>query len=218
MALSRTSYREKAIDLERHHQWINMVSCKPGIGSPYAAMHDDGVFITAIIENFEEQSQVVQFINHVCLNVRDSWLTQRLRASPMEAGIQLHSAYGQTKAFFVEGVRNACEYGALLAADNYVFDTPSEEEGEGFFHACQIRYTINAPFGETKARTVQFAAGSNVPLRLFIELLQELSTEASRRSILKDLGQIAIVDTQGLPDCVEDHLLWCHMLSHSPCF
>ena len=212
-ALSRKSYREKALALERHHAWVNMVACKPGIGSPYAApgVGDDGVYITAVVEHFDVETVyevLANFVNQVCLNVRDSWLTQRLRAVPMEDGVQLWSTYNQSQSSFVQSVKEACEYGALLPPSHY------ELGDDTFFDECQIRCRTLEPFGATTASIVQIVARSNVPLRLMLELLREFWLPACNRHCgLEALGQITLVDTQGLPDSGKDHLFWSQMPS-----
>ena len=193
------------MEMEEHHQWVNATSCHPHTGSPYSQEEfDDCVSISAIMENFDTD-KLVEFVNHVCKTTQQSWLTHHLEASPMQSGIQFQpTCENFTYAIKLESGSTARLY------SNYYFDSRGTEES--FFKNCKIQITNREPFGATTAQAVQLTACSNVPLRIMLEILQAFWLPANQRhTSLRDFGQIAIVETQGLPDGTYDHLLWCYL-------
>ena len=210
-SLSCEKYRKNTKEMEDHHQWINAASCKPGTVSPYSQGDIiTGVSISAIMENFDSD-KLVEFVNHVCKLAQQSWLTHRLEAYKEYSTSDIILTAREDVRNLAEDAKLACQNGTLLASSNYVFDT-IEEHVICFYKELKIQITKCEPFGATTAQTVQLTARSNVPLRIMMEILHAFWLQANQRhQSLRDFGQIAIVETQGLPDSAFDHLLWCYL-------
>ena len=201
--MSRKRLRTLSSELDNHMKWILMASCKPGIGSPFG---DEGVSITAVIEHFgeEQKKALIAWLND---NTHGApWFMKNLKATPLdraEGGIQFKALDGVHGYEFISDLNSATMRGECLELESYLFYENAEPTFTNFYSACQIRFSINKPFGKTTARKVLFNAYHGVPLCFMIDIQRIL--ESSELCQKLGLGEVAITKYKGLPAPYSDH-------------
>jgi hypothetical protein len=201
IALTVTQQKEYAIKMQEHLAVLMNAPCCYFEGYPYPADgpsgsgHFNGVYIQAVIENFNAsvQNKLMERLNHMLCagNNVDSRFHFKMKAVPLqrcEGGFQFLAQDGLAEEHFMADCLRISPVKNLWAK----YDTY-----EAFLNQCQIRFSKNKQFGNTTARVVRFEAYEALPLYIMIWLLRELDwCESPTRQLM---GEVEVMETNGLP-------------------
>jgi len=208
-ALNHEQQGEIYEKLRDHFRVVMGAPCRSFPGYPFPVdWGKGGVFISAVIEHFEEEQQraLVAHFNRWFRHVESRCgifqgiLPNLLKATDLkrvEGGVQFEA----NQTFGADGLMNE------LQLDSKCKDLWTHVRTyQDFLSSCQIRYYLNKPFGNTSARQVTFTAHPGTPIFLMLYLLRALDYD--RTGAECGFGQVILIDRNGLPtDGEAEHIL-----------